>query len=96
MSATEDSVPISVEDLTVRYGRTTACAGISLSVARGAVYALLGRNGAGKSSLVRCLLGQQKPASGGRRSSGRTPGESGRASWRTSASCRRSRTRRRH
>jgi ABC-2 type transport system ATP-binding protein len=55
---------VSVERLTVRYGRAEACAGVSLSVARGAVYALLGRNGAGKSSLVRCLLGQQEPTSG--------------------------------
>jgi ABC-2 type transport system ATP-binding protein len=38
--------------------------GVSLSVPRGSVYALLGRNGAGKSSLVRCLLGQQKPEGG--------------------------------
>ena len=37
----------------------------SLSPFRGSVYALLGRNGAGKSSLVRCLLGQQKPTAGG-------------------------------
>ncbi len=59
-----DSAPVAVESLTVRYGRATACNEISFSVARGAVYALLGRNGAGKSSLVRCLLGQQKPTSG--------------------------------
>lgn len=64
MNPTNASVPAAVEGLTVRYGRVTACAGVSLSVARGAVYALLGRNGAGKSSLVRCLLGQQKPSSG--------------------------------
>jgi ABC-2 type transport system ATP-binding protein len=37
---------------------------ISLSVPSGSVYALLGRDGAGKSSLVRCLLGQQKPTAG--------------------------------
>jgi ABC-2 type transport system ATP-binding protein len=55
---------LSLTGLTVRYGRTTACEGVSLSVSRGAVYALLGRNGAGKSSLVRCLLGQQRPAAG--------------------------------
>jgi ABC-2 type transport system ATP-binding protein len=64
VSSTNVSVPAAVEGLTVRYGRATACAEVSLSVARGAVYALLGRNGAGKSSLVRCLLGQQKPSSG--------------------------------
>ncbi len=64
MNPTNASVPAAVEGLTVRYGRVTACADVSLSVARGAVYALLGRNGAGKSSLVRCLLGQQRPSSG--------------------------------
>jgi ABC-2 type transport system ATP-binding protein len=56
--------PIRVESLTVRYGRATACQDVSLVVAPGSVYALLGRNGAGKSSLVRCLLGEQKATSG--------------------------------
>src|SRR5207237_724490 len=56
--------PITIERLTVRYGRATACADVSLAVPSGAVYALLGRNGAGKSSLIRCLLGQQRPSAG--------------------------------
>jgi len=56
--------PIRLEKLTVRYGRTTACADVTLAVPAGAVYALLGRNGAGKSSLVRCLLGEQRPSAG--------------------------------
>ena len=56
--------PVRVESLTVRYGKTLACRDVSFSVAPGAVYALLGRNGAGKSSLVRCLLGQQRATSG--------------------------------
>ncbi len=51
-------------DVTVRYGRRTAVDRASLTVPRGSVSALLGRNGAGKSSLVRCLLGEQKPESG--------------------------------
>jgi ABC-2 type transport system ATP-binding protein len=42
----------------VRYGKRTAVDDISFSVEPGTVYALLGRNGAGKSSLVRCVLGQ--------------------------------------
>jgi len=50
--------------VTVRYWKTVAADQVTLQVARGSVYALLGRNGAGKSSLVRCLLGQQKPAAG--------------------------------
>jgi ABC-2 type transport system ATP-binding protein len=55
---------IQIAGLTVRYGRKVAVDHVSLSVTRGAVYALVGRNGAGKSSLVRCLLGQQKPGDG--------------------------------
>jgi ABC-2 type transport system ATP-binding protein len=55
---------IRISDLTVRYGRVIAVDHASLDVARGAVYVLVGRNGAGKSSLVRCLLGQQKPQQG--------------------------------
>jgi ABC-2 type transport system ATP-binding protein len=50
--------------LTVRYGRTTAVDAVSFDVPKGSVFALLGRNGAGKSSLVRCLLGWQKPTEG--------------------------------
>jgi ABC-2 type transport system ATP-binding protein len=55
---------VAFESVTVRYGRTTATDGITFEVPRGSVYALLGRNGAGKSSLVRCLLGEQKPTRG--------------------------------
>ncbi len=53
-----------VDGLTVRYGRTIALDAVSLDVPTGSVFALLGRNGSGKSSLVRCLLGQQKPEAG--------------------------------
>ena len=55
---------IEISNVTVRYGRVTAANDVTLTVARGSVYALLGRNGAGKSSLVRCLLGQRKPDGG--------------------------------
>jgi len=55
---------ISLDGLTVRYGQRLALDQVSLDVPEGSVYALLGRNGAGKSSLVRCLLGEQKPSAG--------------------------------
>jgi len=55
---------VEVRGLTVRYGRRLVFDGLSLAVPRGSVYALLGRNGTGKSSLLRCLLGQQR-ANGG-------------------------------
>ncbi len=64
MNPGDPSLPIRVEGLTVRYGQRLALDGVSFAVAEGAVYALLGRNGAGKSSLVRCLLGEQRPDAG--------------------------------
>jgi len=41
-----------------------ALAGASLEVPQGAFYGLLGRNGEGKSTLMRCLLGLIRPSSG--------------------------------
>ena len=55
---------IAAEGVTVRYGKRTAVDGVTLRVPDGSVYALLGRNGAGKSSLVRVLLGQLEPELG--------------------------------
>jgi ABC-type multidrug transport system ATPase subunit len=55
---------LSVDGLTVRYGARTVLDDVSFDVPRGSVFALLGRNGSGKSSLVRCVLGLQKPARG--------------------------------
>src|SRR5688500_18298487 len=63
MSHVEDPV-IRAEAVTVRYGKQVAVEEATLAVPRGSVYALLGRNGAGKSSLVRCLVGLQKPQKG--------------------------------
>lgn len=64
--SSSSSAVVEVRRLLVRYGGNPSptLEEISFSVPRGSVYALLGRNGAGKSSLVRCLLGQQKPTSG--------------------------------
>ncbi len=59
-----DANVVHVESLSVSYGRTPAVDAVSLDVPSGSVYALLGRNGAGKSSLVRCLVGQQRPQHG--------------------------------
>lgn len=55
---------IDVENLSVRYGARPVLSSVSLDVPAGAVFALLGRNGTGKSSLVRCLLGHQRPTQG--------------------------------
>ena len=55
---------VAVRGVAVRYGRRSVLDGVDLEIAPGEVYALLGRNGSGKSSLVRTLLGLQPPAAG--------------------------------
>jgi ABC-2 type transport system ATP-binding protein len=55
---------IELDDLTKRYGRTTAVNGLTLSVRPGRVTGFLGPNGAGKSTTLRLVLGLHAPASG--------------------------------
>ena len=59
-----DTPAVSVEHLSLRYGGVTALDDVSLSVERGSVLAVVGRNGAGKSSLLQCMLGLIVPQSG--------------------------------
>jgi ABC-type branched-subunit amino acid transport system ATPase component len=55
---------LSVENLSVSYGRTTAVKGINLSVRQGQVVCLIGANGAGKTTTMRALSGLIRPAGG--------------------------------
>lgn len=53
-----------VSRLVVRYGRTTAVDGLSFDVGPGTIVALVGGDGAGKSSVLRALAGVLPPAEG--------------------------------
>ncbi len=55
---------LDVTELDVRYGRTHAVRGVSLHVAAGEIVAVLGANGAGKSSLLKAIAGAVRPAAG--------------------------------
>jgi len=58
------SALLSVENLDLYYGDAQALDRVSLSVPRGEIVAIVGANGAGKSSLIRSIAGIEKPRSG--------------------------------
>jgi len=53
-----------VENLDVFHGDAQALDGVSLDVEEGAIVAIVGANGAGKSSLIRCIAGMEPARSG--------------------------------
>jgi branched-chain amino acid transport system ATP-binding protein len=62
--AAEHPTVLNVRGITVCYGKFTAVHDLSLDVRRGELVVLLGANGAGKSSLLRALMGIEKPTAG--------------------------------
>ena len=57
-------VLLSVQNLSLAYGGPKLLSQTSFEIRRGERVCLLGRNGSGKSSLFRILLGQEKPDEG--------------------------------
>ncbi|WIM09809.1 MAG: branched-chain amino acid ABC transporter, ATP-binding protein LivF [Enhydrobacter sp.] len=55
---------LEVEGLDLYYGDAQALNGVSLDLAAGEIVAIVGANGAGKSSLIRAIHGIEKPAAG--------------------------------
>ena len=50
--------------LTKRYGRTLAVNDVKLNIEKGQIYGLVGRNGAGKTTILRMVTGQTVPTAG--------------------------------
>jgi feruloyl-CoA synthase len=62
---------LEVEELDLYYGDAQALVAVSLKAAQGELIAIVGANGAGKSSLIRAIAGLEKPRSGRIRFRGR-------------------------
>jgi len=63
-SATSNGLLVEVEDLHTYYGKSHILDGVSLKVGRGEVVGLLGRNGVGKSTTLKTIMGLINPARG--------------------------------
>jgi len=55
---------LSVQALDLYYGDAQALSGVSLEVPKGEIVAIVGGNGAGKSSLIRCIAGIERARAG--------------------------------
>jgi branched-chain amino acid transport system ATP-binding protein len=66
MSAADDSTTplVLVEDVHTYYGKSHILHGVTLSVAAGEVVGLLGRNGVGKSTTLKTIMGLVRPSHG--------------------------------
>jgi len=63
-SAAAGTPAVKTVELSKRFGRTVALAGLTMTVPRGEVFGFLGPNGAGKTTAVKLLLGLLRPTSG--------------------------------
>ena len=55
---------LKTNDLVKRYGRYEALNGLTMNVPKGSIYGLVGKNSAGKTTLIRLICGLQNPTSG--------------------------------
>lgn len=55
---------ISTDNISKHYGKVKAVDGITLTVAPGEIFSLLGHNGAGKTTMIKLLTGRARPTSG--------------------------------
>jgi branched-chain amino acid transport system ATP-binding protein len=59
-----DTPLLQVDGLDLYYGDAQALSGVSLDIGAGEIVAIVGANGAGKSSLIRAIHGIERPAAG--------------------------------
>jgi lincosamide and streptogramin A transport system ATP-binding/permease protein len=55
---------VQLDDISIIFGKRTICAGVSFNIQSGDRIALCGKNGSGKSSIVKLILGESIPYQG--------------------------------
>jgi branched-chain amino acid transport system ATP-binding protein len=62
--ASTSSLSLSVSEIDAGYGAVRALYGVSVTIGQGETVALLGTNGNGKSTLMKCVMGMVRPTRG--------------------------------
>ncbi len=65
---------ISIQDVNLVIEKTTILSGISMEMEKGKIYGLIGRNGSGKTMLMKCICGFVRPTGGEIRVQGKLVG----------------------
>ncbi len=58
------AIKLDITDIEASYGAVRALHGVSLNISQGQTVALLGTNGNGKSTLMKCVMGMVRPTQG--------------------------------
>lgn len=66
----ESNAMLQIENLRASYGAIEVLKGISLQVEQGEIVTLIGANGAGKTTMLKCISGLHRPSGGGIRFGG--------------------------
>ncbi len=75
MNSPTQDFAVSAQRVRKRFGALDALAGLDLSIRAGEIYGLLGPNGSGKTTFIRCVAGLVRPDAGQITVLGRTPRE---------------------
>jgi branched-chain amino acid transport system ATP-binding protein len=64
LASESKSISVEIRDIDAGYGAVRALHGVSIDIRQGETVALLGTNGNGKSTLMKCLMGMVRPTRG--------------------------------
>ena len=57
-------IDVKIEDVSIKFGKQTVVSGINIEIKPGEIFAIMGASGAGKSVLLRTVIGLIKPTTG--------------------------------
>lgn len=68
-------IAVSVQHITKRFGSETVLRDVSIELEQGKIHGIIGRNGSGKTVLIKCICGFLRPTEGTAQVFGKTIGK---------------------